>query len=287
MKKPSYLEDLRVNNTFEDFSIELIKLTRKIKKFIGNNEINQSEVKNHVEKYYLRDKDQLLSLQVVGSTLHGTRTKNSDADIKGIFIPSKKSLILNEKRNVYKYSSTKNNETNTYGDLDISFYSIHFVLNKISKGDLNFLELLFSLNNEESVIYKNKRMNCLYYNRFKFFDKEGIKHSFLGFIKNHYLNINDKIIKRKTYDKNDLKRLAHAYRAMVMLQEILNTKNISFPLKEAEFIRNIKENKIDIFSAIKRIEKRLPELKEKANKNSFILDEANEKDIETMILSFY
>jgi len=292
MKKHSYLEKYRTNNTFEDYSKKLLDIIAemrelKYKEIEENDKSDKKALQNFIENKFLREGDKLLSLQVVGSFLHGTDTINSDYDFKGIFIPSKKSLLLKEKRQSYKFSSTKNAHKNGNKDIDITFYSLHFVLEKLAQGDFNFLELIFALREKNNCVYRSKRAKCLYNNRFKFFDKEGLRHSLLGFIKNHYLNINDKIVARETYDKSDLKRLAHAYRALIMLQEVLNTKNILFPLKGAEFIRNIKENKIDIFRAIERIEKRLPVLKKEINKSSFILEEVNKKDIETMILSFY
>ena len=289
MKQQSYLEKYKANYKFEEYKRKLLDLIMELRE-IKEQEMKQNKnlgIHRFIENKFLREGDSLLSLQIVGSFLHGTDTINSDYDFKGIFIPSKKSLLLKEKRQSYKFSSTKNAHKNGFKDIDITFYSLHFVLEKLSQGDFNFLELVFALKDKDNCIYRSKRAKCLYHNRFKFFNKEGLRHSILGFIKNHYLNINDKITNNENYGSNDFKRLAHSYRALVMLEEILESKKVDFPLKEAEFIRKTKENKIDIFKVVKKIEKRLPKLKEKINKSSFVLEEVNKKDIETMILSFY
>jgi predicted nucleotidyltransferase len=292
MKKLSYLEKNRLNNSFPEYKKEFLETILTLKNFKKEeseqtNKNNESNIKSFIEDKFLREGDKLLSLQVTGSFLHGTATKNSDLDLKGIFVPSKESLILKEKRQSYKYTSTKNTDSNGCKDVDVSFYSLHFALNKISRGDFNFLELLFALDNKETNFYISEEIKKLYYNRFDLFSKEGLKFSGLGFIKKHCLDIKDKIINKEDYNSKDVKGLAHSYRTLIIIRELLETKKIQFPLKEADLIREIKNWKIKLMEIINIIENELPALKNQIEQSNLIKEEVNKEYIENLILSFY
>ena len=82
-------------------------------------------VKNFIKENIEKQDRQLLVVMKFGSHLYGTNTSKSDLDYKGVFIPSKKEVFLNEIEHTINYSSGNNESKNSSDDLDIELYSIH------------------------------------------------------------------------------------------------------------------------------------------------------------------
>jgi len=80
-----------------------------------------------------------------GSHLYGTATPESDLDIKGIYIPSVKDILLQGiKPVIVKKSSKKHGEKNRPGDIDYELYSPEKYLTCLAKGQSFALEMLFA-----------------------------------------------------------------------------------------------------------------------------------------------
>jgi predicted nucleotidyltransferase len=92
----------------------------------------------------------VIYLHYSGSSLHGTRTENSDTDIKGVFVPSVEELILKEK-NVINFSTGNKNSKNTKEDIDIELFSLKEFIRLLSIGDINAIELLLSFGTEFEI----------------------------------------------------------------------------------------------------------------------------------------
>ena len=91
----------------------------------------------------VKGKGRLLYLTEFGSHLYGTNTGSSDFDYKGLFLPSKKNLLLQNKCNSLTFT-TGGDGKNTSDDVDIQLWSVHYWLELLRKGDTNAIDLLFS-----------------------------------------------------------------------------------------------------------------------------------------------
>jgi predicted nucleotidyltransferase len=90
-----------------------------------------------------------------GSHLYGTDTEHSDLDVKGLFIPSKDSVLLHEASNHISYSSGNDRSKNSSDDVDIELHSLQSWLSKLKKGDTHALDILFSFTHKDCVIYSD------------------------------------------------------------------------------------------------------------------------------------
>ncbi len=80
-----------------------------------------------------------------GSHLYGTATAESDLDIKGIFIPKARDILLQRIPPVISLSRPKSHgENNTANDVDYELYSPEKYLSLLAKGQSVALEMLFA-----------------------------------------------------------------------------------------------------------------------------------------------
>ena len=113
----------------------------------------------------------LLYLSVFGSHLYGTTTQHSDVDYKGVFLPSRKSLLLMEGDNIINLNSNGDQEKNGSGDRDIQLWSLHYFLQGLlARGEIESVDLLFSVNNPDGVAYSDGSMERLHAQRHRLFD---------------------------------------------------------------------------------------------------------------------
>ncbi|MFW6030156.1 MAG: DNA polymerase beta superfamily protein [Halanaerobiales bacterium] len=158
-------------------------LTKKMKGLDKNN-INYTDF---IKEKILHKDDKLYYLSVVGSQLRGTNNEDSDLDIKGIFLPSKESLILGEKREQYgPYTTSKGNEKNGPDDVDIELWSIHKFFKLLQKGDTNAVDLLFSYSNPTAWIYRKSTFNSIFNHRTKLIGKKALEKAFIGYSYGQY-----------------------------------------------------------------------------------------------------
>jgi putative NIF3 family GTP cyclohydrolase 1 type 2 len=96
----------------------------------------------------------LLYLAKSGSQLFGTHTPKSDLDVKGVFLPSLESLILQTSPQQFT-SNTNDSGTglkNSSEDVDITVWSVQFWLKLLIRGDINAVSLLFSHTNPDATL---------------------------------------------------------------------------------------------------------------------------------------
>lgn len=80
-----------------------------------------------------------------GSHLYGTATKESDLDIKGIFLPQAQNILLQRISPVISFSRVKSpGENNTANDVDYELYSPEKYLFLLAHGQSVALEMLFA-----------------------------------------------------------------------------------------------------------------------------------------------
>jgi len=116
---------------------------------------------------------------IYGSKLFGTDNANSDTDYKGIFIPSKKDVLL--KRDIEHYNYNTNSQAkNEKDDIDLQLYSIYKWFNLPKKGETGALDLLFSLFREDTQIYNDTSFTSIVMDNYTRFYNRNL-HSFIGY----------------------------------------------------------------------------------------------------------
>jgi predicted nucleotidyltransferase len=88
---------------------------------------------------------QILVKAYAGSHLFGTNTPNSDLDYKGIYIPTKRDMLLNQVESSVTIKRDKGHgERNTKDDVDVEFYSFQKFMQMLHEGQTVALELLWT-----------------------------------------------------------------------------------------------------------------------------------------------
>lgn len=226
------------------------------------------DYKKFVEDNILKDNERLLYLTKVGSHLKGTSNNESDLDIKGVFVPSKKSLILRNKVDRYgPYSTGKDDDRNGKYDVDIELLSIHSFFNTLKKGDTNAVDILFSTTNEDTMIY-NDGFEVIYDNRYKLLSSKSLRKSFIGYAYGQYkryeakgfnfvtLKTILKYFKENDYDPND-KLGEYSLELIAAMKRELMSKakgRVELEMMVAEQLEIIEENN-DMFLEINEYKK--------------------------------
>ena len=148
-----------------------------------------------------RDNDcKLLYLCLFGSHLYGTSTSDSDIDMRGLFLPSSRSLALQEAKTSLHDSTGDDESRNSAEDVDIDLWSLQYWLFKLlPAGDTGAMDLFFSPSHKECVLYRDPVLDKIFSSPEKLLDlaggqaytqyalgqakKYGIKGSRLGAIK--------------------------------------------------------------------------------------------------------
>lgn len=261
----------------------------------------------------------LIVLMKYGAHLYGTNTKDSDTDYKGIYLPTKKQILLNRIPKSISYRTNPNvADKNNKDDIDMEIYSLHYFFKLASSGQTVALDMLYSrfdwpeisspiwkLIQENRKIFNSKSLNAFIGYARSQAAKYGLKGSRLKAIKkvmntiknydgrtrlsdiwkllpdgdhlhkidaeplniyqicgkqfhetvhiDHLLPILERQIKiygnrAKLAEKNDgidWKAISHSYRISLEMHELISKGTITFPLKEAKFITDIKNGKVD------------------------------------------
>ena len=81
----------------------------------------------------------------MGSHLYGTSTPNSDLDIKGIFLPSARDIVLQQITPVINVTREKEHgEKNKKEDIDKQAYSLQNYLQLLAQGQMGALDMLYA-----------------------------------------------------------------------------------------------------------------------------------------------
>lgn len=192
------------------------------------NKIKEIENKNNVEVIYCIK---------AGSKLHGTDTITSDTNYTGIFVPTLHSLITKTDSSQIKYTSGNNRSKNTQEDIDINLISIHKFLSDLRRGEINAVDLLFSIHAKhfEDICVIKKEKFSIIVNHFNdlIIQKGG---AYIGFA-------NSQVKKFQSKGEFNYKEIAHALRLLSEYAELLLTKKITFPVENTEYLIAIKANK--------------------------------------------
>lgn len=109
---------------------------------------------------------ELLYLTLFGSELYGTATPGkSDMDMRGIFLPSLKSLALGAAPKSLHFSTGDSEHKNSSSDMDIDLWSVqHWLLKLLPAGDTGACDVLFSPSNAVCTMYRDSRLDAVFMN---------------------------------------------------------------------------------------------------------------------------
>lgn len=88
------------------------------------------------------DGRKLICLIIHGSKLYGTDHKNSDTDIKGVFIPNQKDYLMCNVKDVIKFSTGNDGSKNSKDDFDVELWSINKFFQEAKQGDTGAISML-------------------------------------------------------------------------------------------------------------------------------------------------
>ena len=94
----------------------------------------------------------LVYLSKSGSHLFGTATPKSDLDVKGLFLPSRQSLYLQNAPQQFSQNTNDSSAKNSSDDVDVTVWSVQFWLKLLAKGDINAVSLLFAHTNPDAIL---------------------------------------------------------------------------------------------------------------------------------------
>ncbi len=260
-----------------------------------------------------------------GAHLYGTATSESDSDIRGVFLPSKKEILLGSIPKSRVFSTKTGQSKNDRYDVDEEIYSLHHFIQLACGGQMVAMDMLHAPEGmliESSSVWRSiveQRRRFYTKNMTAFIDyvrrqagKYGIRGSrlacaakVLGILKGQnpkgrlrdvwnelprlefcheagadsngmrLYNVCGKLfqesvpighaasILEKFYNeygqrarlaaenKNiDWKAVSHAIRAALQMREMLTEHTIRFPLKDAPFLLQVKEGKLNYTSEV-------------------------------------
>lgn len=96
----------------------------------------------------------VICIMEFGSSLYGTNTPNSDTDYKGIFLPTKEQILLQDIPKHIKADTKTSKEgglKNTKDDVDIELYSLNYFIELCLKGETVGIDMLHCPDNK--IIY--------------------------------------------------------------------------------------------------------------------------------------
>lgn len=111
-----------------------------------------------------------------GSHLYGTDNKDSDLDIKGVFLPSPSQVYLKEVPDTIRLDiKLSKGLKNTKDDIDIELWSIYKFLQLARQGETNALDILHS----NQLLHETFTWKRIYEKRSRFYSKN--MKAFLGY----------------------------------------------------------------------------------------------------------
>lgn len=132
-----------------------------------------------------------------GSHVYGTNTPKSDTDLKGVFTPSARDILLcRAPKNIRESTKVDKTAKNTADDIDVELFAVHNFLHQLMEGQTFALDMIFTpehhyeLATEEWHLIKDNRQHFIHKNVKPFFGyarqqaaKYGVKGSRVSVVK--------------------------------------------------------------------------------------------------------
>ena len=112
-----------------------------------------------------------------GSHLYGTDTKDSDTDIKGVFMPTKEQIYLGRIPKCYSEKTKIGTGKNTSEDVDTEIYSLHYFLELACQGQTVAIDMLHAP--DSMMIDTSDTWKAIVLNKHRFITKN--MQAFLGY----------------------------------------------------------------------------------------------------------
>lgn len=135
---------------------------------------------NYIKQFEKETGAKVVYLSKTGSRLYGTDTLESDTDYKGVFVPSKESVLM--KTDLSSYSNNSNNTKikNTSKDVDFVLHNIYDFFNHLSKSETGSVDLLFSMFRKDTIYLEDKVFTEFMRKNYTLFLNKNMK-SFIGY----------------------------------------------------------------------------------------------------------
>lgn len=124
--------------------------------------------------------NKVVYLTVSGSKLYGTDTPTSDLDLKGIFVPSRESVLLKKDMSSWSKNTNKTKEKNTSEDVDMTLHSVYEFFKHISKSETGGVDVLFSMFRKDTIVLEDKEFTDIMKTNYQSFMNRNMK-SFIGY----------------------------------------------------------------------------------------------------------
>ncbi|EQA7786732.1 DNA polymerase beta superfamily protein [Acinetobacter baumannii] len=126
-------------------------------------------------------KNHLIMQTLFGSKLYGTDTPSSDLDIKGVFIPHGKDIIMGTGKDHYEMNTGDSSSKNTSADTDLEMFSLQYFIKMAVKGETIALDMIHTPSSC-IVDYDNiEPWDFIYQNRSRFYTTD--MKAYLGYVK--------------------------------------------------------------------------------------------------------
>lgn len=173
-----------------------------------------------------------------GSRLYGTNHNSSDIDIKGIYQPDIKHIILEQDiSTIMADSSSKKMQSH---DIDMVFYSISKYFELLNKNAMQAIEILFA--SHAHIIYQHSIWKLITSYRKEILNEIDLVQSGLYFS----MILNEFSIGSYVLTANSAKNLSHAMRIVDQCLELNNTKELVFPRQNSSLYRQISTMSMDL-----------------------------------------
>ena len=197
---------------------------------------DENKIKNNLKAHYLHENDTILLIYRNGEKLYGIEGNTNKEHFIVIYLPANdKSLQNTETEEVF---SVMKNGITYY----VNFISLqHYLKELVCFGGFRVLESLFAISHSgKGVIYKYFKTDYLYLNRLKFIVRNThFKDTYTDIME---LSSPDSVFMEKDSYK---KKVIDSTMEVLMLEELLKTKTIKFPLAYSDKINNLIETPAD------------------------------------------
>lgn len=170
-----------------------------------------------LDKYGIEFKKQFMYMTYFGSMLYGTKNEDSDIDLRGIYLPTKESILRAEPVKILSINAEYYNTK-----IDIQLWPIQKFFNYLEKGDINAIDILFSYTMDNNFNYNGLRDI--------FINKKYLPYKFTKYLKhNKLININNNIISCLNYVRSQQYKYQNKIEDINTYESILkylNSKNI-------------------------------------------------------------
>ena len=131
--------------------------------------------------------ERLVFATLYGSKLYGTDSPTSDTDVRGVFIPNIRDLLLGAWPQHYVFKPEKDTDE----QVDEQYLSLHYFLKLLTQGETNCLDMFFSYTNkdaslatspvyEELIKNKDKIITCNVTKYLGYCKSQALKYSIKG-----------------------------------------------------------------------------------------------------------